>query len=132
VALREVPPAPVKADDLKGTVWESLSNLKGSGLHPFQIDSPSENESAQLVAGEVRRITYRGSGEVLQFNPDLPIGVTLALVLDGTTRKFSRSEAGLLRWDPGLSPFRFQSSLELVITNTTGVGQPFHIFLSGA
>lgn len=135
MAIREPVPPPVTIDDIKGTVWEGLAQLKGPVQlkRPFQIDSPGQNENPQLYAGEVRTITYKGSGELLLFNIDLPLGVTLELRLDGSTRKFSHgNESGVLRWDAGESPFRFQSSLEIVVINTTGAGQRYKTFVSGA
>ena len=132
--IHEAQPPPLKLEDVQGTIWEGLAALKGGDqIHPFSLDSPGQDETPQLVAGEVRRITYRGSGQVMLYNIDLPVGVTLALNLDGGTRRFSHgNEAGVLRWDFGKSPLRFTSSLEIVITNTTGVGQTYRVHVSGA
>ncbi len=135
MAIREPVPRPVTLDDIKGTVWEGLAQLKGPVQlkRPFQLDSPGQNENPQLFATEKRVITYKGSGEILLFNIDLPIGVTLEMSLDGAVRKYSHgNESGVLRWAAGESPFRFQSSLELVITNTTGAGARYKAFVSGA
>lgn len=135
MAIREPLPKPVTLDDIKGTVWEGLAQLKGSVQlkRPFQIDSPGQNENPQLYAGEVRTITYKGSGELLLFNIDLPLGVTLEMRLDGSVRKYSHgNESGVLRWASGESPYKFQSSLELIVTNTTGAGQRYKVYVSGA
>lgn len=135
MALRETRPPPVTLEDIKGTVWEGLANLKGPTIskRPFQIDSPGENDSPQLYATEKRVITYKGSGELLLFNIDLPLGVTLSLSLDGNVRKYSHgNEAGVLRWQSGESPFRFSSTLEITITNTTATGQRYKVYISGA
>lgn len=134
MAVREPIPPPVAAEDIKGTIWEGLAQLRGpaAAKRPFQVDSPGENENPQLYAGEKRVITYKGSGELLLFNIDLPIGVTLSMSLDGAVRKYSHgNEAGVLRWNAGESPFRFSSTLELIVTNTTGAGQMFKLHVSG-
>src|SRR5688572_6507748 len=117
MTIHEVQPPPLTLEDVQGTVWEGLAALKGGGeqVHPFSLDSPGQDEAPQLYAGEVRRISYRGSGQVMLYNIDLPVGVTLALNLDGGTRRFSHgNEAGVLRWDFGKSPLRFTNSLEIV------------------
>jgi hypothetical protein len=63
----------------------------------------------------------------------LPAGVTLALSLDGVVKRYSHgNEAGVLRWEYGKSPLRFTNSLEVVVTNTTGVGQTYRLHMSGA
>jgi hypothetical protein len=131
--IRDPPFIAVTEEDVKGTVWESLAALKGQGAHPFTVDSPAQGENPTLAASERRTIPFSGSGEVLLFNIDLPVGVTLALVLDGATRFFSYgNEAGALRWERGTSPFRFQVSLQVVITNTTGVSASYTVHASGA
>lgn len=132
MTLHEARAPPLRAEDVKGSVWEGIAGLSDGG-HPFSLDSPGQDESAQLAAGEVRRISYRGSGQVLLFNIDLPTGVTLALDLDGTTKRFSHgNEAGVLRWEFGKSPLRFGAGLEIVVRNTTGVGQTYRVHVSGA
>jgi hypothetical protein len=131
MTLHDVAPPPLTLKDVQGSVWEKLASLNG-GVHPFALDSPTRDEAAQLVAGEVRRITYRGSGEVLLYNIDLPAGVTLALNLDGGPKRSSPgNEAGTLRWNPGTSPLRFSSILEFVVTNTTGAGAGYRVHISG-
>ncbi|MHB8633025.1 MAG: hypothetical protein ACYDBQ_03525 [Thermoplasmatota archaeon] len=135
MAIRDMPFLPVHADDVKGTVWESLAALKGAASqpHPFTVDSPGQGENPTLAAQEVRTITFHGSGEILLFNIDLPSGVTISLVLDGAPTFYSHgNEAGVLRWERGMSPFRFTSSLQAVLTNTTGAGQPYTLHASGA
>jgi hypothetical protein len=134
MALYEADPKPLALEDVKGTIWEGLASLKGGEqIHPFSVDSPTQDEPAQLVAGQVRRITHRGSGQVMLYNIDLPAGVTLALILDGATKRYSHgNEAGVLRWEYGKSPLRFTNSLELVVTNTTGTGQTYRLHVSGA
>lgn len=134
MALFEANPKPLTQEDVKGSIWESLTALKGGEqAHPFTVDSPGQDEASQLVANEARRITYRGSGQVLLYNIDLPTGVTLALSLDGVVKRYSHgNEAGVLRWEYGKSPLRFTNSLELLVTNTTGVGQTYRIHVSGA
>jgi hypothetical protein len=134
MALFEADPKPLTIEDVKGTIWEGLASLKGGEqAHPFSLDSPGQDESSQLVAGQTRRIVYLGSGHVMLYNIDLPSGVTLALLLDGVTKRYSHgSEAGVLRWEYGKSPLRFTNSLEVVVTNTTGVGQTYRLHVSGA
>jgi hypothetical protein len=134
MALFEPNPKALTLEDVKGTIWESLTALKGGDqAHPFSVDSPTQDEPSQLFAGQTRRITYRGSGQVMLYNIDLPSGVTLALLLDGVTKRYSHgNEAGVLRWEYGKSPLRFTNSLEVVITNTTGVGQTYRLHVSGA
>ncbi len=134
MALFEADAKPLTIEDVKGTIWEGLAALKGTEqIHPFSVDSPTQDEPSQLVAGQTRRITYRGSGQVMLYNIDLPAGVTLALALDGTTKRYSHgSEAGVLRWEFNKSPLRFTNSLEVVVTNTTGVGQTYRLHVSGA
>jgi hypothetical protein len=132
MTLHERDPPALTLEDVKGSVWERLASLKGGGPHPFALDSPTQDEAAQLVAGEIRRITYRGSGEVLLYNIDLPAGVTLALYLDGAPKKSSHgNEAGTLRWSPGTSPLRFTGSLEIVVANTTAAGASYRVHISG-
>ena len=130
----DVNPRPLTHEDVEGTVWERLASLRGeSQLHPFSIDGPGQDENPQLYGGEVRRIAYQGQGEVLLYNIDLPVGVTLALSLDGVVKRFSHgNEAGVLRWQHGQSPLRFTNSLQIVITNTTGAGQTYRVHVSGA
>jgi hypothetical protein len=134
MALFEADPKPLTLDDVKGSIWEGLTALKeGQQVHPFSVDSPTQDEPPMLVAGQSRRITYRGSGQVLLFNIDLPAGVTMALFIDGVTKRFSHgNEAGVLRWEYGKSPLRFTNSLEVVVTNTTGAGQTYKVHVSGA
>lgn len=133
MALREPVPPPVTAEDIKGTVWEGLAQLTGGQQkRPFQIDAPGQFDNPQLYATEKRVISYRGSGEILLYNLDLPLGVTLTLALDGNVRKYSPgNEAGVLRWAVGESPLKFQSLLEITLTNTTGTGQKFKLHVSG-
>lgn len=132
MTLHEARAPALRAEDVKGSVWEGLAALADSA-HPFALDSPSQDEPVQLVAGEVRRISYRGSGQVLLYNIDLPAGVTLALSLDGVVKRFSHgNEAGVLRWEYGRSPLHFAAGLEILVTNTTGVGQSYHVHVSGA
>ena len=134
MALFDADAKPLTIEDVKGTIWESLASLKGGEqVHPYAVDSPTQDEPSQLVAGQTRRITYRGSGQVMLYNIDLPAGVTLALALDGVTKRYSHgNEAGVLRWEYGKSPLRFTSTLEVVVTNTTGVGQTYRVHISGA
>ena len=133
MALRETVPPPVTPEDVKGTVWEGLAQLKGAPQkRPFQVDAPGQFDNPQLYAGEVRVISYKGSGELLLYNIDLPLGVTLTLSLDGTVRRYSPgNESGVLRWSFGESPLKFQSLLEITVTNTTGSGQKFKVHVSG-
>jgi hypothetical protein len=132
--LQEPNPPPLTKKDVEGTIWEHLTVLQGGAqLHPFALDSPAQEESNQLVANQVRIITYRGQGQVLLYNIDLPAGVTLALVLDGVVKRFSHgNEAGVLRWEHGKSPLRFTNSLDLLLTNTTGTAQTYRVHVSGA
>ena len=135
MAIREVRPRAVTAEELEGTVWENIAALAGDGdrRNPFQVDSPTENENPQLTAGEKRVLTYKGSGQILLFNIDLPAGVTLSLALDGSVRRYSHgNESGVLRWSYGESPLRFTNSLEAVIHNTTASGQRYKLHVSGA
>ena len=134
MALFDAIAKPLTAEDVKGTIWESLASLKGGEqAHPFAIDSPTQDEPPMLVAGQTRRIAYRGSGQVMLYNIDMPAGVTMALVLDGVTKRYSHgSEAGVLRWEFGKSPLRFTSQLEVVVTNTTAAGQTYRVHVSGA
>lgn len=134
MAIFEPNTKPLELGDVKGTIWEGLAALKGGEqAHPYSVDSPTQDESPQLVANQSRRIVYRGSGQVTLYNIDLPAGVTLALLLDGVTKRYSHgNEAGVLRWEYGKSPLRFTNSLEAVITNTTGVGQTYRLHISGA
>lgn len=127
------PPALTKKD-VAGTIWETLAALQGGDqVHPFSLDSPAQDESDQLVANQTRLISYRGSGQVLLYNLDLPTGVTLSLSLDGSVKRFSHgNEAGVLRWEYGKSPLKFTNSLEIQVTNTTGVGQTYRVHVSGA
>ena len=134
MTLYDSNPKPLTLEDVKGTVWEKLASLQGgASINPFSLDSPGQDEAPQLFAGEVRRITYRGVGQVMLYNLDLPAGVTLALSLDGVVKRYSHgNEAGVLRWEYGKSPLRFTNSLEVVVTNTTGVGQTYRLHISGA
>lgn len=132
--LYEPNPPPLTKKDVEGSIWETLAALQGEGqAHPFAVDSPAQEESDQLVSGQSRTITYRGSGQVLLYNIDLPTGVTLALSLDGVVKRFSHgNEAGVLRWEFGKSPLKFTNSLEILVTNTTGSGQTYRVHVSGA
>lgn len=134
MAIIEGRPRAIKAEELEGTVWENIASLAGGDeRRPFQVDSPSENENPQLTAGEKRVLTYKGRGQILLFNIDLPAGVTLSLALDGSVRRYSHgNEAGVLRWSYGESPLRFTNSLEAVIHNTTASGQAYKLHVSGA
>jgi hypothetical protein len=134
MTLFDATPPNLTKKDVEGSIWETLAALQGGDqAHPFAIDSPAQEEGNQLVAGQTRKLTYRGSGQVLLYNIDLPSGVTLALSLDGTVKRFSHGgEAGVLRWEFGKSPLRFSNSLEIVVTNTTGVGQSYRVHVSGA
>lgn len=122
------------AEDLEGTVWEGIAALAGPDQRvPFQIDSPGQAENPQLTAGAKRVVTYRGAGQVLLFNVDLPAGVTLSLSLDGSIRRYSHgNEAGVLRWTYGESPLRFTDRLDVEIHNTTATGQLYKVHVSGA
>lgn len=134
MAIIEPRPRAVTADELKGTVWEDIASLAGGDeRRPFQVDSPTETQNPQLTAGEKRVLTYKGRGQILLFNIDLPAGVTLSLALDGSVRRYSHgNEAGVLRWSYGESPLRFTNSLEAVIHNTTATGQRYKLHVSGA
>jgi hypothetical protein len=133
MVLDDRAPPSINPKAVKGTIWEQFVNLGPTGLRPFSIDSPTKDESPQLAAGQVRRILFRGSGEVLLYNIDLPTGVTLDLILDGVSKRYSHgNEAGVLRWERGQSTLRFTSLLELVVSNTAGVGQGYRIHVSGA
>ena len=134
MAIIEATPRAVTAKDLAGTVWEGIASLAGSDeRRPFQVDSPSANENPQLTAGEKRVLTYKGRGQILLWNIDLPSGVTLSLSLDGSVRRHSHgNEAGVLRWSWGESPLRFTNALEVVIHNTTATGQVYKLHASGA
>lgn len=132
MAIREPRPAPIRPQDIRGTVWEHIATLSG-GRNPFAFDSPRQGEQPLLAVGEARRVVYRGSGEITLYNVDLPSGVTLNLELDGVSRRYSHgNEAGALRWEQGLSPYRFTSTLEAIITNTTASPQAFRFHVSGA
>lgn len=122
-------------EDAEGTVWAGLAGLQGGGpqRHPFILENPTAGQSTQLAAQEVRRIEYKGSGRILLYNIDLPVGVTMDLILDGASRRFSHgNETGVLRWAYEDTPFVFETSVEVIITNTTGAGQTFRAHLSGA
>jgi hypothetical protein len=132
MTIHDVEPPALNLEDVKGTIWEGIAAL-GDQFHPFSLDSPTQDEAVLLAVGEVRRITYKGSGQVLLYNLDVPSGVTLAVNLDGVTKRFSHGdEAGVLRWEYGKSPMRFTNTLELVITNTTANPQVFRVHVSGA
>jgi hypothetical protein len=132
--LREPHPPALTEKDVEGTIWAQLAKLQGGDPpHPFTLDSPAQDEPDQLVANQVRKITYRGSGRVMLYNIDLPTGVTLVLALDGVPKRWSHgNEAGVLRWEFATSPLRFTNSLEILVTNTTGVGQTYRVHVSGA
>ena len=132
MTLHEATPARLSLEDVKGTVWERLTALKDGEGHPFKLASPGRDENPLLAPGEVRRISYRSGGQVLLYNIDLPAGVTLDLVLDGASQEYSPgNEAGTLRWESGTSPLRFTNSLDIILTNTTGVAATYRIHVSG-
>lgn len=132
MALLERRPVPVKADDLKGSVWEPIVAL-GGGVPPFALDAPGEFDSATLPAGASKTLTYNGSGKVLTLNIDLPSGVTLRLSCDGQSRFYSQgNETGIERWTRDTAPYKFDNQIVVVVTNTTGVGQSYLVHLTGA
>lgn len=132
MAILEPRPAPVTEKDLRGTVWGPIASLGGQ-VPPFALDAPGEFDNANLAAGEVKRMTYSGSGRVLTLNIDLPAGVTLRLSCDGQSRFFSKgNEAGIERWTRDTAPYKFDNQILVEVTNTTGVGQTYLVHITGA
>lgn len=131
MAIRDRRAPPLADKDLLGTVWAGRDTSPKPT--PFAQDAPTLGDAANLTAGASKTIVVQGAGEVLMLSLDLPSGVTADLRLDGGSRRYSQgNEATTLRFEAGRSPYRFVDRLELVITNTTGVGQPYKAHVSGA